>query len=69
MVLADRDYEGQPQFNLLDALKEDRTRVRIFGKPDAEKGRRLGVVLTYGPVEEGTDALRERAKRLAATVL
>lgn len=69
VVLADKDYDGQPDFNLLDALKEDRTRVRIFGKPDAHTGRRLGVVLTYGPVEEGTDVLRERAKRLAATVL
>lgn len=69
VVLADKDYDGQPEFNLMDALKEDHTRVRIFGKPDAHKGRRLGVVLTYGPVEEGTDPLRERAKRLAATVL
>lgn len=69
VVLADKDYAGQPQYNLLDALKEDHTRVRIFGKPEAHKGRRMGVVLTYGPVEEGTDALRERAKRLAATVL
>lgn len=69
VVLADKDYDGQPDFNLMDALKEDHTRVRIFGKPDAHKGRRLGVVLTYGPVEEGTDPLRERAKRLAATVL
>lgn len=69
VVLADKDYDGQPDFNLMDALKEDHTRVRIFGKPDAHTGRRLGVVLTYGPVEEGTDPLRERAKRLAATVL
>lgn len=69
VVLADKDYDGQPNFNLMDALKEDHTRVRIFGKPDAHKGRRLGVVLTYGSVEEGTDPLRERAKRLAATVL
>lgn len=69
VVLADKDYEEQPQYNLLDALKEDYTRVRIFGKPEAHKGRRMGVVLTYGPVEEGTDTLRERAKRLAATIL
>lgn len=69
VVLADKDYDGQPNFNLMDALKEDHTRVRIFGKPDAHTGRRLGVVLTYGPVEDGTDTLRERAKRLAATVL
>lgn len=69
VILADKEYDTQPDFNLFDALKEDYTRVRIFGKPNGEQGRRLGVVLTYGPVEEGTDALRERAKRLAATVL
>ena len=69
VVLADKDYDGIPEYNLMDALKEDHTRVRIFGKPEAPKGRRMGVVLAYGPVEEGTDPLRERAKRLAATVL
>ncbi len=69
VVLADKDYTTPPEYNLIDALKEDHTRVRIFGKPGGHKGRRMGVVLTYGPVEEGTDKLRERAKRLAATVL
>ncbi len=69
VVLADKDYEAQPDYNLIDALKEDRTRVRIFGKPNAHKGRRMGVVLAYGELADGTDALRERAKRLAATVL
>jgi phosphoribosylglycinamide formyltransferase 2 len=56
-------------FNLVDALKEDRTRVRIFGKPDAHKGRRMGVVLCYGEVGDDTTALRDKAKRLAKTVL
>ncbi len=69
VVLSDKDYEGLPEYNLIDALKEDRTRVRIFGKPAAPKGRRLGVVLTYGDVADGTDELRERAKRLASTIL
>ena len=31
-------------------MKEDRTRIRIFGKPEAHKGRRMGVVLCYGEV-------------------
>ena len=69
VVLADKDYNTQPDYNLMEALREDYTRVRLFGKPEAEKGRRLGVVLTYGSVENGTDTLRERAKRLAATIL
>jgi phosphoribosylglycinamide formyltransferase 2 len=56
-------------YNLADALKEDRTRIRIFGKPEAHKGRRMGVVLCYGEVGDDVDALRDKAKRLAKTVL
>ena len=56
-------------YNLEDALKEDRTRIRIFGKPEAHKGRRMGVVLCYGDVTDDTTALRDKAKRLAKTVL
>ncbi|MBR1707020.1 MAG: formate-dependent phosphoribosylglycinamide formyltransferase [Bacteroidales bacterium] len=69
VVLAKEDTSCPPEYNLKDALLEDRTRVRIFGKPDAHKGRRMGVVLCYGDLADGTDVLRERAKRLAATVL
>jgi phosphoribosylglycinamide formyltransferase 2 len=63
---------GAPQgleFNLEEALKEDRTRIRIFGKPEAHKGRRMGVVLCYGEVGDDVNALRDKAKRLATTVL
>ncbi len=56
-------------YNLEEALKEDRTRIRIFGKPEAHKGRRMGVVLCYGEVNDDIDALRDKAKRLAKTVL
>lgn len=69
VVLAPHAYDAEPAYNLATALAEDRTRVRIFGKPADHTDRRLGVVLTYGPLDEGTDTLRERAKRLAATVL
>ena len=56
-------------YNLEEALKEDRTRIRIFGKPEAHKGRRMGVVLCYGEVGDDVNALRDKAKRLAKTVL
>ena len=56
-------------YNLEEALKEDRTRIRIFGKPDAHFGRRMGVVLCYGEPDADVDALRDKAKRLAKTVL
>ena len=69
VVLAKEDSANQPEYNLVEALKEDHTRVRIFGKPDAHKGRRMGVVLCYGDKDADTDALRSKAKRLADTVL
>jgi len=69
VVLSKEEKHGPLQYNLTDALLEDRTRVRIFGKPEAHIGRRMGVVLCYGDLGEGTDALREKAKRIADTIL
>ena len=56
-------------YNLDNALKQDRTRIRIFGKPEAHVGRRMGVVLCYGEVADGTDVLRDKAKAAAKTIL
>lgn len=69
VVLSKEEKYGQLSYNLTEALKEDYTRVRIFGKPEAHVGRRMGVVLCYGDIVDGTDALREKAKRLADTIL
>lgn len=69
VILADNDYHEAPEYNLMDALKEECTRVRIFGKPEAHFGRRMGVVLCYGEKDADTNALRDKAKRLAKTVL
>lgn len=69
VVLADKDYDKAPEYNLTDALSEECTRVRIFGKPEAHRGRRMGVVLCYGEKDADMLSLRNKAKRLAATVL
>lgn len=69
VVLAKEDADHAPDYNLVDALKEDYTRVRIFGKPDQHVDRRMGVVLCYGDVNADTTELRNKAKRLAATVI
>ena len=69
VVLAKEEADHAPEFNLVEALKEDHTRIRIFGKPDQHVGRRMGVVLCYGEIGCDMDALRNKAKRLAATVL
>ena len=69
VVLAKEEADYAPEYNLHDALSEDYTRVRIFGKPTQHVDRRMGVVLCYGDVDADTDALRAKAKRLAATVI
>ena len=69
VVLSPKDTEEPLKYNLVDALKEDYTRIRIFGKPEAHFGRRMGVVLCYGETDADVDALRDKAKRLAGTIL
>ena len=69
VVLAKEDAGHEPEYNFVDALKEDHTRIRIFGKPDQRVNRRMGVVLCYGEVDADIDALRDKAKRLADTII
>ena len=57
------------KYNLMDALREGNTRVRIFGKPEAHVGRRMGVVLCYDELGTDVNTIRDKAKRLATTVL
>lgn len=57
------DYRGMEE-----VLKEEDTYLRIFGKPFTRIGRRMGVVLCYAPLGGDLDALRDKAKRLAAKV-
>ncbi len=69
VILSPEESTEPLNYNMMDALKEDRTRIRIFGKPEAHVGRRMGVVLCYGEVGEDLNALRDKAKRIAQTVL
>ena len=69
VVLAKEEAGHEPQYDMTDVLTEDYTRLRIFGKQQQHVGRRMGVVLCYGDVDADTAALRDKAKRLAATVI
>ena len=69
VVLSPKESHEPLEYNLIDALKEDYTRIRIFGKPEAHFGRRMGVVLCYGETDANVDELRDKAKRLAGTIL
>lgn len=69
VVLSPMESNEPLDYNLTDVCKADRSRVRIFNKPIAHVGRRMGVVLCYDNVNCDMDALRNKAKRLAKTVL
>lgn len=69
VVLSPVESGGPLEYNLKDVCSEDCSRVRIFGKPVAHVGRRMGVVLCYDDIGSDIKALRNKAKRLAKTVL
>lgn len=69
VVLSPVESHDPLPYNLVEALKEDHTRIRIFGKPETHVGRRMGVVLCYGDPTADTTPLRDKAKRLAQTIL
>ncbi len=54
------DYTG-----VEDVLKDPDADVRIFGKPTAKPGRRMGVVLKWGKMSDSPLALKEQARALA----
>lgn len=56
-------YEGMEE-----VCKAERTYLRIFGKPNAHVGRRMGVVVCYDKLGEDLNALRDKCKLLAAKV-
>ena len=57
------DYEG-----MADVCAAERTYLRIFGKPEAHVGRRMGVVVCWDTLDAPQDALRDKCKALAAKV-
>ena len=69
VVLSPVESKEPLDYNLADVCREDHARVRIFGKPIAHVGRRMGVVLCYDEVGCDMNALRDKAKQLAKTVL
>lgn len=69
VVLAKEEGEHDPNYDFNNVLAEDYTRLRIFGKHIQHVGRRMGVVLCYGEKDADTTPLRDKAKRLAETVI
>ena len=69
MILSVTEAPRWLHYRVDEAMEEDRTRLRIFCKPEAHVGRRMGVALCYGELGDDIDCLREKAKRVAKTVL
>jgi phosphoribosylglycinamide formyltransferase 2 len=65
VILAERAGHNPRFVGLTRALKDPRVKVRLFGKPDTRKYRRMGVVVTYG---EDVEDARRRAREAAAAV-
>ncbi|MCQ2133235.1 MAG: formate-dependent phosphoribosylglycinamide formyltransferase [Bacteroidaceae bacterium] len=59
----DPQYEGME-----DVCAAERTYLRVFGKPEAHVGRRMGVVVCYDKLGEDLNQLRDKCKSLAAKV-
>ena len=57
------DYEGMEQ-----VCAATQTYLRIFGKPVAHVGRRMGVVVCWNDVNASQEELRDKCKQLAAQV-
>ena len=64
-VLAEGDMQNPTYEGVAEALEESGTHVRIFGKPEVIKHRRMAVVLA---VDDTTDKAREKAKRAASKI-
>lgn len=69
VILSPIESDKPLDYNLTDVCQEDHARVRIFGKPKAYPGRRMGVVLCYDTLDSDMTLLRDKTKRLAKTVL
>lgn len=70
VILSDRAISGVPRYEgVEEALSADpQTDIRLFGKPSARVGRRMGVVVSYAPLGSDLDLLRSRTKAAAAKV-
>jgi len=58
-----------PQYDgMEDVCAAQRTYLRIFGKPEAHVGRRMGVVVCWDDLSASQESLRDKCKGLAAKV-
>lgn len=59
-VIKSEIHKYAPQYDISEALKVPNTKIRLFGKPLATVGRRMGVSLAYGSSIEEARKLAEK---------
>lgn len=68
VILSPVDTNAPQYDGMEDVCAAQRTYLRIFGKPEAHIGRRMGVVVCWDDLSASQDALRDKCKALAAKV-
>lgn len=61
VILADTHGTNPVFTGIENALKNKGTDIRIFGKPSTRPYRRMGIVLTYGGLDEDVSAIKNKA--------
>ena len=65
VILSEDDYQKFAFYGLYEALKIKNSKILIFGKPNAKKGRRMGVALATG---SNIEQARLRADECASSI-
>lgn len=68
VILSDIETNSPDYVGMEDACAEPRTYLRIFGKPEAHVGRRMGVAVCWDTLDADQLALRAKCKAMAAKV-
>lgn len=69
VILADKASNEAPSFiGVNDAISEKKTDIRLFGKPNTRKYRRMGLSLVYDDLGSDVEELRIKARKLADKV-
>ena len=68
VILSGIETKSPDYIGMEDACAEQRTYLRIFGKPEAHVGRRMGVVVCWDTLDADQETLRNKCKNTAARV-
>ena len=69
VILSPVETQAAPQYEGMEQVcAATNTYLRIFGKPVAHVGRRMGVVVCWDKLDANQDALRDKCKALAGKV-